>query len=73
MNKKERYNDYMRRYNQAQKEKKIKKKGGKCHCCGETKIEFLSIERKRGGKVLCHNCREYMVIHKGCPKVDKKI
>jgi len=67
------YNRYMRKYNFDKKEKEIKKKGGKCNCCGETKLEFLSIERKRGGKIFCHNCREYMAIHGTCPKVDKKI
>jgi hypothetical protein len=67
------YNEYMRNYQHKRKEAEVKKGGGKCHCCGERKIEFLGVSKK-DGKVTCHNCREYMAVHHGkCPEVDDRL
>lgn len=36
-----------RRYRVSRREQVIKVYGGKCKCCGESKIEFLSIDHKQ--------------------------
>ena len=42
-------NAYNRKYHQKVKEDTLKKYGGKCKCCGETQMEFLSIDHVNGG------------------------
>lgn len=59
---KEEYNAYMRNYQRKKKHDLIAKMGGKCQRCGDTRIEFLGIA---GGKVYCHNCRDFLKIKKG--------
>jgi hypothetical protein len=39
----------MREYRRKLKEKVLRAYGGKCNCCGETIIEFLTIDHKNGG------------------------
>lgn len=43
---KEKYNAYMRERTKQRKIRVIKEYGGKCTCCGETFIEFLSMNHK---------------------------
>lgn len=58
---KDEYNAYMRRYYRRQNEKRIQARGGKCEECGEARMVFLSITKKKKPrameKVLCWNCK----------------
>lgn len=39
-----RYNEYLRKYTKRKREEALHKYGGKCVCCGEKTIEFLSFD-----------------------------
>jgi len=40
------HNRYLREWHRKGKERVIEHYGGKCACCGETRIEFLTIDHK---------------------------
>ncbi len=72
---KQKYNDYMRSYYTEKKIERIKKLGGKCVVCGETKMEFLSVLKRKGEKarVICWNDRlsKFQLTNKKRIKVEQ--
>ena len=49
---KEQFTLQLRRYRRKRKQTLIDGYGGKCQCCGETILEFLTIDHIKGGGVL---------------------
>lgn len=45
----ERHNEITRQYRIRLKEKVFTHYGGRCACCGENRIEFLTLDHKNGG------------------------
>jgi hypothetical protein len=41
--------EYWRQWHQGRKRAIIERYGGKCECCGETQMEFLSMDHVNGG------------------------
>jgi len=68
LQKREELNAYARRYHQKRRQSIILAHGGKCECCGEKIIEFLTIITKRRKTVIvCKNCEWAKKVFGKCP------